>query len=335
MRYINLGNSDLSVSVIGQGTGQFGTRGWGYGSSYNDATISKIIDADLASGINVFDTSETYGDTYAETLLGRNLKKYRRDDFVIITKVAPWNLSYNNILKAANKSLERLKINEIDLYLVHYPNPFLPLRDTFHALEELVQLGKIRHIGVSNFNLRLLKKAQENMRKYEIIANEIEYNLFSRKAENELLPYCKYNHIGVIAFSPLAGGLLTGKYNANNLPTDRAHAFNFFNREKYINASIPLFKTLSDLATIKKSSVAQLALSYLLSEGVMAIPAALTEMEVRENAKASLITLTIDERLQLRKNAKTIDDFCFFFDHFIVRPISWSKETIRHKILRY
>jgi len=146
---------------------------------------------------------------------------------VIISKVAPWNLGYNNVIKAAEKSLRRLNVDTIDLYLVHYPNPLIPMKETFRAMEMLVKKGKIRYIGVSNFSEYMLERAQEELSSNEIVANEIEYNILSRRAEKRIIPYCKRQNIGIIAYSPLAGGVLTGKYFFSNPPRDRARAFIF------------------------------------------------------------------------------------------------------------
>jgi len=201
-----LGKSDLKVSVIGLGTGQFGAKAWGYKALYDDEDILKIIHTAIEHGINLFDTAETYGDGLSEALLGRALRDYGRDEFVIVTKVAPWNLRYKGVLHAAERSLRRLGLKTIDLYLIHYPNPLVPAKETFRALEDLVKIGKVRYIGVSNFGKELLKKAQAILSSSEIIANEIEYNILSRRAERDVIPYCKEHGIGIIAYSPLAGG---------------------------------------------------------------------------------------------------------------------------------
>jgi len=331
MKYIKLGKSDLKVSVIGQGTGQFGTRAWGYGIQYDDKAISSVIEANIQSGINVFDTAETYGDGRSEILLGNKLKEYNRDDYVIITKVAPWNLAYKNVKKAANKSLERLGVNCIDLYLIHYPNPFIPLKCTLRAMEELVKDGKVRYIGVSNFNLSLLRSAQEYLSSSEIVANEIEYNLFSLRAENDLIPYCLNENICIIAYSPLAGGLLTGKYNVTNLPKDRAHAFNFYNRKSFFIKASELFTIIDAIAKSRNKKIPQIALNYVISnQNTIAIPAALSPTEVKLNADASSFELTRAELQKLKQSVPSISDLIYGFDHFVIRPISWAKESIRH-----
>jgi aryl-alcohol dehydrogenase-like predicted oxidoreductase len=335
MKYTTLGKSDLKISVIGQGSGQFGCKDWGYGVNYDDKSISKIIQVAIESGINFFDTAENYSDGVSEKLLGQAFKTYNRDDFVVVSKVAPWNLGFNNLVKAANRSLRRLGIGTIDLYLIHYPNPLLPLRQTFRAMEHLVKTGKVRYIGVSNFNAYLVQKAQENLSSTEIVANEIEYNIFSRRVERKVIPYCRRQGIRIIAYSPLAGGLLTGRFSPSRLPNDKARAFNFFNRRSFFGKAQPLFTVLKELAEEKGASVAQIALSFIIKDPLcVAIPTALNEKEVIQNARVSELALSDKEYSRIKEAAVTVSLPTYFFDHSITRPISWTKETIRCTVLQ-
>ncbi|MGP8057679.1 MAG: aldo/keto reductase [Nitrososphaerales archaeon] len=331
MQYRKLGKNGPRASAIGLGTGQFGAPGWGYGSAYGDAQITNVIRTALEVGISLIDTSETYGNGKSETILGSVLTEYKRDDYVVITKVAPWNLSFHRVLKAVDSSLRRLQLNYVDLYLVHYPNPFVRMRETFRALERLVEGGKIRYIGVSNFNPMLLERAQGCMSKNELVVDEIEYNALSRRSEKHTIPYCARNGIGVIAFSPLAGGLLTGRFSADIRPRDRARAFNFLNRRGYLSKAERLLQCLQDIAASRQVSMAQVALAYLLRlDCVVAIPAALTDSEARDNAKAPLVQLTRDEILAIDGLSTPVGGPTYVFDHFIIRPISWAKESMKH-----
>jgi len=330
MRYIKLGKSDLKVSVIGLGTGQFGSRAWGYGIRYGDREIISVIQHAMDMGINVFDTAETYGYGKAESLLGEALKDYDRDDFVIITKVAPWNLRYEDVIKACMRSLKRLNVKEIDLYLIHYPNLLIPFKETFRAMERLVKEGKVRYIGVSNFNARLIRKAEETLSSLEIIANEIEYNILSKRAEKETIPYCLEKRIAIIAYSPLAGGILTGRYTSNNPPRDRARAFNFLAHKHILKRAQPLLKTIKEIAEKRGASISQIALSWIVSRPLhMAIPAALSIKEIKENAKAGDIILLKNEIEEINKVAIALNDLTYAFDHYIIRPISWTKEALK------
>jgi len=334
MRYIKLGKSDLKVSVIGLGTGQFGSKAWGYGVRYGDQEIMRIIQRAVELGINVFDTAETYGYGKSEILLGKVLKDYDRDNFVIITKVAPWNLRFNDVIKAAERSLRRLNIKTIDLYLIHYPDPLIPMKETFRAMEKLVKEGKVRYIGVSNFNYYLLKKTEGLLSSTEIIANEIEYNILSRKAERRTIPYCLEKRIAIIAYSPLAGGVLTGKYSPNNLPRDRARAFNFLASKRVLEKAQPIFQIMKEIAEEKGATLSQIALSWIVSRPLhIAIPAALSIKEVKENAKAGDVILSKSEIGRINEVAIGLNDLIYIFDRCIIRPISWTKEALKHIML--
>lgn len=325
-----LGKSDLKVSPIGLGSGEFGSRPWGYGTRFRDEDIIKVIQHAIDLGIDVFDTAETYGYGVSETLLGRALVPYSRDDFVIISKVAPWNLRYEHVIKAAERSLRRLNIDVIDVYLVHYPNPLVPMKETFRAMERLVKKGKIRHIGVSNFSIRMLKKAQENLSFAEIIIDEIEYNIISRRAEKNIIPYCSRQNIGVVAYSPLAGGILTGNYSPNNPPRDKARAFNFRARRRFLKKAQPLFQVLRDIAKRKGATVAQVALSWIIRHSsCIAIPAALTFEQVEDNAEASNLILSSKDIGRIDEVAPSLTISNYIFDNYVIRPISWTKETIK------
>jgi aryl-alcohol dehydrogenase-like predicted oxidoreductase len=325
----------LHVSALGQGTGQFGTLAWGYGVSFNDLDITSVIRKDLELGINLFDTAETYGGGISETQLGKALSTFRRDDYFLVSKVAPWNLTYEKVIKAANRSLERLGTSVIDLYLIHYPNPLVPLRHTLRAMETLVRLGKVKFIGVSNFSPLQLNWAQESMRHCEIVANEIEYNLVSRRSERKTIPYCIKKGIGVIAYSPLAGGVLTGRYSANSLPKDRARAFNLLAKHQFVTKLDGLFRELAAIAHEKGLTIPQVALSWITSQKtVVPIPASLSLTEVESNAKAVGIALSQDEVERLRRMAPELDFGRYYFDHFALRPISWAKATFGNSVRR-
>jgi len=332
LKYRELGKSDLKVSVIGLGTGQFGSKPWGYGIKFGDEDIIKIIQHAVDFGINVFDTAETYGYSKSEMLLGKALNSYDRDDFVIVSKVAPWNLGYKNVIKAAERSLRRLNVDIIDLYLVHYPNPLIPMKETFRAMERLIRDGKVRYIGVSNFSGYMLEKAEENLSSTEIVVDEIEYNILSRRAEREIIPYCKRQNIGIIAYSPLAGGVLTGKYSFSNPPRDRARAFNFLARRTFLERAQPLFNVLREIAEEKRASVAQVALSWIISRHSLCItiPAALTCEQVKDNAKAGDLILSSEDIKRINDAAISLGFSTYVFDHYVIRPISWMKETIKH-----
>jgi len=161
----------------------------------------------IALGAFLIDTAEIYG---TEKIIGEAAKG-QRDQVFIATKVSASHLRYDDVLRAAENSLKRLGTNCIDLYQIHWTNPSVPIRETMRAMEKLVDMGKVRFIGVSNFSVKDLQEAQDSMNKYKIVANQVLYSLLDREIEDSLLSYCEKNNVTVIAYSPLAMGQLTSK----------------------------------------------------------------------------------------------------------------------------
>jgi len=209
MEYRDFGKTGFKASVIGMGTY--------YDPSFiilarifhihrnKDLKISALRKG-IESGINLIDTAEIYE---TENLVSEAVRDFKRDELFIATKIWPTNLRYDGVLKAAERSLKRLGCSYIDLYQIHFPNPLVPLEETMRAMNRLVDEGKVRHIGVSNFSLEQLKKAQEASPRYEVVSNQIEYNLLERQAEKDLIPYCERNKIAILAYRPLAHGKLS------------------------------------------------------------------------------------------------------------------------------
>jgi diketogulonate reductase-like aldo/keto reductase len=159
----------------------------------------------LELGINLIDTAEVYQteDIVAEAIVG-----HKRDTLFIATKVSWDHLRYNDVLKAADNSLKRLKCSYIDLYQVHWPNPRIPIKETMKAMEKLVEKGKVRFIGVSNFSVEQMRKAEEALSKNKLASNEVEYSLMARRIEKNLLPYCEQNGTAILTSRPIAAGAL-------------------------------------------------------------------------------------------------------------------------------
>ena len=329
MLYRTLGKSDLKASVIGLGTAQFGSKVWGYGTQYSKKDAIKITHTALECGINTFDTAEIYSDNQSEIILGEALKDYNREDFIIITKAAPWNLRRDKLLKAAKASLKRLDTDSIDLYLVHYPNPFVSIRETFEEMEYLVEENIIRYVGVSNFPSFLVSKAQNVLSSSEIIANEIEYNLLCKKEEKKTIPYCKEQEISIITHSPLTRGVLTGRYSSNKPPTDRARAFYPYAKTNFLKKAQPLFDILDDIAKEKDVSRVQVALAYIIKDPLfISIPAAMNEREVKENAEVTNIKLSNEEILRINNACVSLNIINYFINYYLIWPFSWMKGTI-------
>lgn len=217
MDYREFGRAKVNVSAIGMGT--YYDASWIAASrlsGYRQGREDKIaaLRSGIELGINLIDTAEIYE---TEPLVAEAIKGCRRDTLFIATKVWPMHLKYDQVLKAAQKSLERLQCSYIDLYQIHWPNPLVPMKETMKAMEKLVDDGKVRYIGVSNFSLSQTKEAEEALSKYELVSNQVEYRLKVREIEADLLPYCDKNGIVILAYRPLAHGALanpSGKLRA-------------------------------------------------------------------------------------------------------------------------
>lgn len=250
-----IGKTGVKVPAIGFGTWRIG-GGLSPDYSRDDyfvSIIKKAIEYDLWH----IDTAEMYGDGHAEELVGRAIKDFDRDAVFITTKISGDHLAFNDVIKAVKRSLERLGIKYIDLYLVHWPNPTIPLRETMKAMEELVNRGWVRFIGVSNFSKSLLEEARTYLSKEDIVNNQVQFSLTYRSPESELLPYCQKEGITLTAYTPLDKGQL-----AKN-------------------------KMLQEIGKKYNKTAAQVALNWLISKPrVITIPKASSEEHIRENAGA-------------------------------------------------
>ncbi|MCK4455921.1 MAG: aldo/keto reductase [Thermoplasmata archaeon] len=282
-----LGKSDLKVSRIGLGGLQFGTQG--YGISEEDVmreTINRAID----NGINFIDTAEVYAFGGSERVIGETIKdRGDRDDLVIATKVYPENLRYNEVLKAADASLKRLQTDVIDLYQIHHPNPVVPMTETSKAMDELLEAGKVRYVGVSNFDASLTQLAVDSIKNGEVISNQIECSLIVRDIERETLPFLRDAGIVTIAYSPLAMGLLTGKYDeSTELPKEDRRANLALFKKGNLKQLESLTGMMREIADAHDASVAQVALNWLLrSDDVFPIPGAKSPEQAESNASAA------------------------------------------------
>jgi diketogulonate reductase-like aldo/keto reductase len=223
--------------------------------------------AGVALGSRFIDTAESYG---SEEVVGQAIHGIRRDIF-LASKVSPRHFRYREVIQAAEESLKRLKTEFLDLYQLHWPNYTVPIEETLGAMEALVDQGKIQFIGVSNFMLGDLKRAQRAASKHRIVSNQVRFNLIDRTIEDGLLPYCQQSGITVIAHSPLATGLNS------------------------IRAMDPE-GVLERLAASRSRSIAQIALNWCISNhGVVTIPKGSSLEHVRENCQASDFELTPEE----------------------------------------
>ncbi|MGC8660944.1 MAG: aldo/keto reductase [Nitrososphaeria archaeon] len=206
MNYFKLIGNDR-VSPIGLGT--WGMGGKTYPDSSRDHEMIKAIMFAISNGLSLLDTAEFYAQGHTEELVGKALKQVEREKVFVISKVWYTHLERDQVLRSAESSLKRLNLSYIDLYLIHWPNESVPLREPLSAMQKLIDDGKIRYAGVSNFDIELLKKAREEIPRSDLVADEVRYSLLYREPEKRLLPYCKREHLAFIAYTPLEKGLVS------------------------------------------------------------------------------------------------------------------------------
>lgn len=290
MEYRYIGSSDLKVSEVGFGAWQAGRIGWG--TDYTDSEVKEALSFALDSGVNFIDTAEMYGKGHSESVIGEVLRNYDRSKVIIATKVNPPHLGKKDLISSAHNSIERMKCSYIDLYQIHWPDFNVPIKETADALESLVSDGLVRYIGTCNFPLPQLKELVHTLDRNSVVSNQMRYNILQREVEEELVPYMKSENIGMIAWSPIAKGLLTGKYNEDNIPGDDVRKRDrLFTREN-VTKIAPLMEALKRIAGSHEKTVTQVSLNYLLTKGALVIPGIKRKEQMAENMGASGFTLT-------------------------------------------
>ncbi len=300
MRYATLGKTDIKVSVVAMGCWAIvGDATWG---PQDESQAIEAIHAALDAGITLFDTAEGYGDGYSETLLGKAIGGHR-DKVVIASKVSASNARPADLKKACEQSLRRLCTDYIDLYQIHWPNREVPFVETWKALEELKQEGKVRAVGVCNFGPKDLAKMPNTP---NCVSNQLPYNLLFRALEYDILPRCVEKNISVLCYSPLAQGLLTGKFtNADEVPKGRARTRHFAKtrpgtRHGEAGCETETFDAVDALRNICDRigrPMSECALAWLIHQpGVSSVLAgARSPAQAIENAKAGDLLLSPDD----------------------------------------
>lgn len=284
MEFINLGKSDLKVSVIGLGAWQAGAKGWG---RILDTDVKDAIMTSVGLGLNFIDTAEVYGDGHSESVIGEVVKDIR-DDIIIATKASGNHLRPDYLKRALEGSLRRLNTNYIDLYQVHWPDIYTSLRDTMKTLERMANDGKIRYIGLSNFSICQMEEARSHLSTMDIVSNQVRYNMIQREIEEEMIPYLNKENISVIAYSPLAQGLLTFKYNHATFGETDVRKGNKLFADYNVRTVIPLLDVLRDLSLESGHTVVQIALNWLISRGnVIPIPGAKNKDQATINLQSN------------------------------------------------
>ncbi|MBS7652190.1 aldo/keto reductase [Candidatus Bathyarchaeota archaeon] len=196
----------VKIPVLGLGT--WGIGGWETPDPSGDDENIASLRAGIELGMTHIDTAEMYGGGHCEEVVGEAIKPYDRDELFITTKVWRTHLRYDDVISAIKGSLRRLGLDYVDLYLVHWPNPKVPLKETMRAMELCAEEGYTRFIGVSNFGRPLLEEAQSYLKEHRLVADQVEYNLLEQGPRENLLPYCQREGIMLIAYTPLAKGRL-------------------------------------------------------------------------------------------------------------------------------
>ncbi len=312
MEFRNLGKTNLKVSIICLGTMQFG---W----TADESTAQRVLSAAYNAGINFFDTADIYSrwangnpGGVAEQIIGRWIQHNHipRDKIVIATKVrgnmggGPENegLSRRHILESVENSLRRLQIDYLDLYQAHWPDKKTPIEESLRAFDDLIKQGKVRVIGASNYLAWELMQAlwssdRNGLARFDCL--QPHYNLVHREEfERELAMVCKTYQIGVIPYSPLAGGFLTGKYRRNLVPDSAraAGAKRYFTENNWA-----LLDRIEKLSKGRDASVSQISLAWLLANPIIssAILGANSPEQLRDNLGAVDIHLTAEEKSDL------------------------------------
>lgn len=278
------------VSRIGLGTWQFGSREWGYGESYASGGARDIVQRALALGVTLFDTAEVYGFGKSERILGEALGD-KRADVAVASKIFPVAPFPPVIERRERASARRLQLDRIPLYQIHQPNPVVPDSVIMPGLRHLLDSGNIGAAGVSNYSLARWQKADAALGR-PVVSNQVHFSLAHPGPLDDLVPFAERENRIVIAYSPLAQGLLGGKYGPDNRPGG-VRALNPLFGTENLRRIQPLLQTLRDVAGEVDAKPAQVALAWLISlPGVVAIPGASSVEQLEFNIAAADIELS-------------------------------------------
>ncbi|MEG1026845.1 aldo/keto reductase [Flavobacterium plurextorum] len=316
MEYRKLGNSELELSTITYGAFAIGGNMWG-GNEKKDSIDS--VRASIDHGVTTIDTAPFYGFGLSEEMIGEAIKSYDRSKIQLLTKFGlVWDgsnngkgdfffdaddngkkvpiykySSKNNVIKEIEESLKRLQTDYIDLLQIHWPDSTTPISETMEAVEILLQQGKIRAFGVSNYNVSQIQEAQKTV---QIASNQVAYSMLNKSIETDLLPFTIAENIGIIAYSPMERGLLTGKYFTDGKLKENDHRNGYFGKFDLQQVKT-LVEELSSLANSKHISISQLVLRWTtLQKGISIVLAGARNAEQAiSNAKAMDFDLSVSE----------------------------------------
>jgi myo-inositol catabolism protein IolS len=314
----SLGTSKVQITPILMGTWQAGKKMW---AGIDDRESVRAIRAAVDAGITTIDTAEVYGQGHSEQIVAQAVSDIR-DRLQYASKVFTNHLKYDQVIEACDRSLTNLQTDYLDLYQIHWPSgsfgsESVPIEETMSALNKLQEEGKIRAIGVSNFNREQLAQASNYGR---IDSLQPPYSLFWRKIENDAIPYCIEHKISVLAYSPMAQGLLTGKFSPNHQfePDDHRSANVLFQGQNFERANQAL-EQLKPIALKHNCTLAQLSLAWLIAQPQSnAIAGARTVEQAQDNAKAANVSLSTEELQEIDRIGRQVTD------HLDDNPVMWD-----------
>ena len=293
MRYLST-DTATKISKIGLGTWQFGSREWGYGETYARQEAHAIVRRALELGVTLFDTAEIYGFGRSERVLGEALGEDRESVF-LATKLFALLPVAPVVEQRAVASANRLGVRRLDLYQVHQPHPLVRDGTIMRGMRALQRVGLVGEVGVSNYSLERWRAAEKALGS-RVLSNQVRYSLVDRSPERDLLPFAASTGHVVIAYSPLAQGLLSGKYDRASRPTNRIRAANPLFLPDNLERAGDLIAALRDVADAHSATPAQIALAWVIHRpGVVAIPGASSVGQLESNAAAADIELTDSE----------------------------------------
>lgn len=316
MEFRKLGNTDLELSAITYGAFAIGGNMWG-GNEKKDSIAS--VRASIDNGVTTLDTAPFYGFGFSEEMIGEAIKGFDRSKIQLLTKFGlVWDgsnqgkgefffdaeeagktipvykyASKTSVIKEVEDSLKRLQTDYIDLLQIHWPDATTPISETMEALEILLQQGKIRAAGVSNYSV---EQVAEDRQSLNIASNQIGYSMLNRGVENDLVPYALENDLGIIVYSPMERGLLTGKYFKDGKLKDNDHRNGYF--QQFDLEKVKTFlETITPIAEDKNATLSQLVLRWTsLQPAITVVLAGARNAEqAAANAKAMDINLTAEE----------------------------------------
>jgi aryl-alcohol dehydrogenase-like predicted oxidoreductase len=299
MRFLSV-DTGKRISKIGLGAWQFGSREWGYGHPYAGQGARAIVRRAVELGVTLFDTAEIYGFGRSERILGEALGADRESVFVA-TKIFPLLPVAPVVEQRAVASAGRLGVRRIDLYQVHQANPVVRDGTIMRGMRALQRVGLVGEAGVSNYPLRRWRAAEAALGS-TVLSNQVSYSLVERAPERDLLPFAADGRHVVIAYSPLAQGLLSGRYDRDHRPANKVRAANPLFLPANLERAAGLLATLREVADAHDASPAQAALAWVIRHpGVAAIPGASSVAQLESNVAAAEIDLSDSEDQALRE----------------------------------